>query len=154
MRRLFLPLALAISLSGFTASAALAEAPEGAQKAPLFEETAAVEDGCTPGGPTGTTSGFAVLNTPGDETTVTGEVSLKRGAPNATYDVIVEQIVAPGVFGCVETFAGTLTTNNNGNGNQHINIGRFPSATMFSVEIEKEGFAEEPEFVSSAVELD
>ena len=46
--------------------------------------------------------------------TVTGEVSLKRGAPNTTYEVIVEQHFVPGEFGCAETFAGTLTTNKKG----------------------------------------
>ena len=153
MRRLLLSLALALTLSAVGASSALAAAPEGAQKAPLFEETSAVEDGCTPGGPSGTTSGFAVLNTPGNEQTVTGEVSLKRGAPNTTYDIIVEEHFEPGELGCFENaFAGTLTTNEEGNGNQHITVERFPSATTFSVELENASGSEE--FVSSAVELD
>jgi hypothetical protein len=151
MRKLLLSFALATALSALGASSAIAQGPEGAQKAPLFEQPAEPEDGCTAGGPPGTTSGFAVLNTPGNDQTVTGEVSLKGGAPNTTYDVIVEQHFTPGELGCAETFAGTLTTNNKGKGNQHINIGRVPGTTTFSVELES---GSEAEFVTSEVELD
>jgi hypothetical protein len=151
MTRLLLSFTLAAALSALGASSALAQGPEGAQKAPLFEQPAEPEDGCTAAGPPGKTSGFAVLNTPGNDMTVTGEVSLKRGAPNTTYDVIVEQHFTPGELGCAETFGGTLTTNNKGKGNAHVNLGRVPGTTTFSVELES---GSEPEFVSSEVELD
>ena len=96
MRRLLLSFVLALALSALGSSSAMAAGPGGAQKAPLFEQPAEPEDGCTAGGPPGRTSGFAVLNTAGNEMTVAGEVSLKRAAPHTTYEVIVEQHFEPG----------------------------------------------------------
>jgi hypothetical protein len=152
MKRLLLSFVLGLALCALGSSSAMAAGPEGAQKAPLFEQPAEPEDGCIAGGPPGRTSGFAVLNTPGNEMAVAGEVSLKRAAPHTTYDVIVEQHFEPGETGCFETFAGTLTTNKKGNGNAHINVARVPTTTTFSVELE--GVFGEPEFVTSEVELD
>ena len=152
MKRFLLSFVLGLALSALGSSSAMAAAPEGAQKAPLFEQPSEPEDGCIAGGPPGQTSGFAVLNTAGNEMALTGEVSLKRAAPHTTYDIIVEQHFEPGEVGCVETFAGTLTTNKKGNGNQHINVARFPPATTFSVELETVFGG--PEFVTSEVELD
>ena len=60
------------------------------------------------------TFGFASLNTPGNETTLSGEVALKRAAPNATYEVRAGQ-EAP-TF-CTGIPVGTIVTNKEGNGN-------------------------------------
>jgi hypothetical protein len=143
------------SLSALGASSAVAQrhhhAGNGAQKAPLFEQPGEPEDGCTAGGPPGEVSGFAVLNTADSHQTVIGEVSLKGGAPNTTYEVILEQHFTPGDLSCAETSAGTLTTNGRGNGNQHISVARVPGTTTFSVELETASGG--PEFVTSEVAL-
>jgi hypothetical protein len=149
MRRLLLSFALALALSALGASSALAEAPEGAQKAPLYGPAPTTNCG-TGAEPTAKTFGSAVLNTPGNEMTLSGEVSLKRAAPNTTYDIEVVEVT---IVGCSETSAGTITTNKKGNGNDHINVARSVFGEKFWVEIELPG-EEEPEFASPAVELD
>src|ERR1700739_4460558 len=90
MRRLLPALVLALSLSALGASSALAQAPEGAKKAPMFGPD--VEDSgftCEGGAnPTPKTFGFVVLNTPGNDTTLSGTLGLKRAAPKTTYEVV------------------------------------------------------------------
>jgi hypothetical protein len=149
MRRLFLPLALALSLSAVSASSALAEAPEGAQKAPLYGPAAAAAFGCESGVlPTPETFGFVVLNTPGDETTVSAEVALKHAQPNTEYRLFVAQDTGPV---CPFSFAGSnLTTNTEGNGNLYFTVERVPTATKFWVGIE----GGSQTYGSPAVELD
>jgi hypothetical protein len=146
MRRLLLSLALALTLSAVGASSALAAATVGAQKAPIY----GLVDGstCETGGfPTPQTFGFAVLNTPGDETTVTGEVSLEHAAPNTAYEVgLIESL---GVF-CLAREAGTITTNRNGNGNLHFTTERSPGSTRFFVNLK----TAPEELNTPAVELD
>jgi hypothetical protein len=152
MRRLLLSLALALALSAVGASSALAGASEMAQKAPLFGPsfTSTCEGGVTP---TAHTFGFVVLTTPGDETTLSGVVSLKGAAPNATY------LVTPGQYPfafCGGTATDTIThlhTNGRGNGTVEFSGERIPGTTKFSVEL----FNEAPpfdEYASPAVELD
>lgn len=79
----------------------------------------------TGGAPTAQTFGFVILNTTGDGRLV-GEVSMKRATPN-TYGIYVNQ--DPGK--CPTTATYFLTTNNQGNGNVHIDEPRVPSATSF-----------------------
>ncbi len=158
MRRLLLSIALAVSMSALYASPALARrgrhhgsrgAPQGAQKAPLFGPFSPSQPvSCSTGAePTPKTFGFAVLNTPGDETTLSGEVALKHATPNATYNVVVVQGV------CLAfTPVGEITTNGQGNGNLEFTTARNPAAKTFIVNVENTAAPEE--FISPAVELD
>jgi hypothetical protein len=100
--------------------------PEGAQKAPIFSSTGA--DCRTGTAPTPPTFGFASLNTPGDETTITGVLALNGVAPKETYEVFVL-----GVPCTAEVFAGALTTNMEGNGTLEFAVPR-PSGAKFYVE--------------------
>jgi hypothetical protein len=145
MRRLSLSITLAMSLVALSASTALAAAPEGAQKAPMYSSPGIP---CATGAtPTPTTFGFAILNTPGDETTLTGQVALKGVAPNATYAVGLDAVPL-----CVpEAFVGEITTNNKGNGTLHFTIARFPGVTKFFVTAKTLPFEL---YGSPAVELD
>jgi hypothetical protein len=154
MRRLLLTFALAVSLSALYASPALARrhhhagkgAPEGAQKAPIFGPNEFIV-GCGTGGqPTAETFGFAVLNTPGDDTTLTGEVALKGAEPDQTFEVAAVQGVCESI-----TPVGTITTNSKGNGNLHFTTARSPAATTFFVDLVREGAQA---FATPAVELD
>jgi hypothetical protein len=149
MRRLLVPLTLAMSVFALSASTALAAAPEGAQKASLYD-IVGKEGNCTTGFPAvGATHGFVVLNTPGDESVVTGEVSLKRGSPNTTYNVFLYQ----DIILCNFALVATLQTNGQGNGNAHFEVPRNPVATDFFVAV----LHKSPpisEFGSPAVELD
>jgi hypothetical protein len=152
MRRLLLPLTVALSLLGLSASTALAAAPEGAQKAPIFGPNASFSGiTCETGAaPTPKTFGFVVLNTPGNEMTLSGEVALKRAASKTTYIVFDEQ----GVGGtCFTFFAGEITTNKKGNGNLHFTNERVPGSTKFFVTIFNLSNVEE-NYGSPAVELD
>jgi hypothetical protein len=148
MRRLLLSLALALSAVG--ASSALAGAPEGAQKAPLYGPKAESGFSCEAGVfPTPETFGFVVLNTPGNETTVSGEVVLKHAAPDTTYPVVFVTQVA-GSFCTGSTVSAAFTTNKRGNANLHFKVPREATATKFWV-----GIGLEPgTFGSPAVELD
>jgi len=146
MRRLLVSLAMALTLSAVGASAALAEAPKGAQKAPLYGPN----DGfsCFDGGaPTSTTFGFVVLNTPDNRATLSGEVALKDAVPNVTYEVLVIQYPS-----CQGTKA-TLTTNKQGNGSLQFTTERRPLNTKFFVDVFRP-FPFLEEFNSPAVELD
>jgi hypothetical protein len=156
MRRLLLSLALALSLSALYASPALARrrhhhgntAPEGAQKAPIFStETISCETGAFPASMT--TFGFAILNTPGDETTITGVLALKGVAPNTTYRVEV----ISGFPTCAGENVGDLTTNKQGNGTLEFTIPRL-AAKKFSVNARSGELSAEEFHGSPAVELD
>jgi hypothetical protein len=152
MKRLVLSLALVLMLSAVCASSALAEAPEGAQTAPLYGPFGLTRIDCATGAqPTPETFGLVVLNTPGDETTLTGEVALTHAAPNVTYSVDVGQ--GNSVM-CVFPFpqVGEITTNKNGNGNLHFTTARNPAVTKFFVEVFNTSTIEG--FIGPAVELD
>ena len=152
MRRLVLFLTLALSLSALGASSALAEAPKGAQKAPLFgpEASSTCESG---GAPTHKTFGFAILETPGNETTLSGVVSLKGAAPNATFRVSPVQGPLGPFCGVLADSVVSLHTNGRGNGTVELSGGRIPGTTKFFVELVNKAPPFE-EFASPAVELD
>lgn len=149
MRRLLLSLALAVSLSALSASAALATLPGGAQKAPFYGPfpTTSCETGALP---TPQKFGFVVLNTSGNELELSGEISLKRASTAFAgfgWKVFVEQ--SPGL--CPSGLAiGEVTTNNQGNGNFHFIVPRIPGSTHFWIRLE--GVAEE--LAGPAVRLD
>jgi hypothetical protein len=132
MRRLPLSLALTLMLSAVGASSALADAPEGAQKAPLYGPNAASSGfSCEAGvSPTPETFGFVVLNTPGNETTVRAKFALKHAAPNTEYSFFfVEQVTGSS---CVPTFSEkNITTNAQGNATLHFTLPREATATSF-----------------------
>jgi hypothetical protein len=67
------------------------------------------------------------LNTPGDETTITGVLALKRAAPNTAYGVVV--VATPS---CNLALAGEVTTNKEGNGTLEFTVPR-PSGAKFFV---------------------
>ena len=153
MRRLLLSLTLALTLSAVGASPALAEAPQGAQKAPLFGpfSQGAINIPCATGAePTPETFGFAVFNTPGDEATLTGEVALTHAAPNSTYRIELEQVESP--FCIAGSQVGEITTNMQGRGNLHFTTARNPAANKFLVEVFNNAVLEF--FASPSVELD
>src|SRR6516225_8505469 len=134
MTRLLVFLALALSAVG--ASSAAAAAPEGAQKAPLYGPKAESGFSCEAGVfPTPETFGFVVLNTPGDETTVRGEVVLKHAAPDTTYPLVFVQQVAGGFCAGSNTLSTAFTTNRRGNANLHFKVPREAIATKFWVGI-------------------
>ena len=149
MRRLLLPLALALSALG--ASSALAAAPQGAQKAPIFGPNVENSGFTCKGGaaPTPKTFGFVVLNTPGNDTTLSGEVALKGAAPNTTYAVDVEKEVPPTL--CFVSTVGAITTNKKGNGNAHFTVAR-PLGTKFWIAVVNQ--VRHEVYGSPAVELD
>jgi hypothetical protein len=152
MRRLLLSLALAASLSALSASSALAQAPELAQKAPLYGPEAATAFSCEAGVfPTPKKFGFVVLDTPGNEGTVSGEIALKRAAPNTEYvGIFVDQ--STGSLCTPSPIATSITTNKKGNGNLHFSVERVPSATKFWVGMTSASSSET--IGSSSVELD
>jgi hypothetical protein len=146
MRRLVLSIALAVSLSALYATPALARpghhhkrkgAPEGAQKAPMYGPLNEVR--CSVGGAqTPQTFGFAILNTPGDETTVTAVVALKGAPPNTTYKVTVKETDSPFTHICSGLGGLTITTNKQGNGNLEFTVERRPGTGRFYVELLRE----------------
>jgi hypothetical protein len=106
---------------GLVAMLGLASAPalaggSGAQKAPLIhtDGTFVTCGSATSTTPTG--NGFAVIGAHGN--TLSAEVSLKNGPPDASYSVFLLQ---PGQFLTLCSNAvGTLTTNDHGNGNARV----------------------------------
>jgi hypothetical protein len=93
---------------------------QGAQKRPLDAVTTDATDQCQESGSsdatTGAAFGFVILNAPGRSGAtdrVTGEVALKKAGPSQVFSVFLAQD-----GNCVP--AGMLTTNNQGNGNAHI----------------------------------
>lgn len=126
-------------------------APEGARKAPLYGPNIVASGfSCSTGAtPTAATVGFVVLNTPGNDGVLTGEVSIKSGSPNTTYSIADEQ--DPG--NCVSIIQiASVTTNGQGNANVHFRIARLPSATRFWIGLEAGGFSQV--YGSSSVPLD
>ena len=126
-------------------------APEGAQKAPLYGPNI-VSSGfsCSTGAaPTAAKFGFVVLNTPGEDGRLTGEVSIKGASANTTYSLADEQ--DPGDCVNIIQFA-MVTTNGQGNANVHFSIARIHSATSVWVGLEAEGFSQV--LGSSAAPLD
>jgi hypothetical protein len=153
MRRLLLSFVLAAPLSALGASSALAQAPEGAQKAPLYgPEIGNGGFSCEAGAfPTPKKFGFVVLDTPGNEATVSVEIALKRAAPNTEYSVFVAQNIT---IGCFVIFpSSNITTNKKGNGNLHFTVERAPTANKFSVGLTSTSNGLES-IDSSSVELD
>lgn len=124
---------------------------EGARKAPLYGPNIFASGySCSTGAtPTTPTFGFVILNTPGDEGTLTGEVSIKGASPNTTYSLADEQ--DPGNCPNIVQFA-MVTTNRQGNANVQFRVARRPSATRFWVGLEAGGFSQV--YGSSAVPLD
>jgi hypothetical protein len=159
MRRFLLSLTLAVSLSALYASPALAKrhgrtsksAPEGAQKAPLYGPNPALS--CAGAAPTPLTFGFAILDTPGDETTLSGVVSLKGAAPNATFIVFPTQGPLGPVCGPLVGSEVFLHTNARGNGTVHFSAERIPGTTTFFVQLFNQAPPSEA-FASPAVVLD
>jgi hypothetical protein len=95
-----------------------------------------------------------VLNTPGNETTLSAVVSLNGAAPNATYHVGAVQ--GPRLPHCISIPSTTavLHTNGRGNGTVEFSGERLPfGTTTFFVEMTNEANPFE-EFASPAVELD
>ncbi len=79
--------------------------------------------------PTPQTFGFVVSNTPGDETTLTGEVSVKGAKPDTRFEVLARQTSVPDECGVGEPPVGKLTTNDKGNGSLYFTVKRAPPAT-------------------------
>jgi hypothetical protein len=150
---------LAVSLSALYASPALARpghhhkrkgAPEGAQKAPLYGPLTSLA--CGGASPTPATFRFVVLDTPGNEMTVSAEVALKRAHPNESYFVSIWQAPASGPGTCQSLGGvGPFSTNSQGNGNFHITQPRLPGSTSFFVQVVS---ATSEDLASPAVELD
>lgn len=101
----------------------------GAGKAPLYNAPSnyTCPTGAVPA-PSDPIFGFAVINT-NSSGNLEVEVSVKGGVPNTTYDLYVNQ--DPG--GCPTVATGTLTTNNKGNGNGHVQIAQVTGATNYWV---------------------
>ena len=109
---------LALGLAGMGSSFAGTDDGQGAQKRGLYAQSGSATSECESHSPaTGETpNGFVILNAPGkvgSTDRVIGEVSLKKAAPNQQFLVFLAQ-------GGACTDAGTLTTNEEGNGNAHI----------------------------------
>jgi hypothetical protein len=121
----------------FGAGTAAAKGTEEAQTASLYELALAIPL-CPTGFPAiGATHGFAVLNTPGDESVVTAEVSVQGGKPNATYVVALEQYPPAGLGSCPAfPTEEHLQTNGEGNGNLHFQEPRVSTATTFWIAME------------------
>src|SRR3989442_2847641 len=128
-----------------------------ADKEPLFHTAAFT---CPTGAiPTRTTFGFVILNTHGPadafgkDSVVSAEVAIKDGIPNATYQVFLAQ--NPGT--CPNMVSvGTVTTNDQGNGNGHAEVSRISTATNFWVAAVDLAHPLDPRFIlaSSAATLD
>jgi hypothetical protein len=107
---------IAVALGVSTAFAAGAFAGgNGAQRSGLSQQAGDNNNQCVAGSGAGT-NGFVLVNAPGKPGAarfVNGEVSLKRGPANSTFIVNVA-----GSNGCMAD--GMLTTNNQGNGNAHL----------------------------------
>jgi hypothetical protein len=119
---------LALGLSGMATGFADPTPGQGAQKSPLsaVDTTNACDSSSDAGA--GDTTGFAILNGAGKVGAIkkiVGEVSLKAGQPNSEYAVFVAEEGGD----CMPT--GTLSTNEVGHGNSHIDsshVDGFPAA--------------------------
>jgi hypothetical protein len=129
--------------------------PKGRQKAMIYgPEVEATGNTCS-GGATATpqTFGSVVLDTPGQEATVTGKLTVKHATPGARFQVTwVER--EPLALECHSFFVGTLTTNRKGNAKFRFTANRsFAGSTSYWVSVlEESPFTEL--LASSAVELD
>ena len=126
----------------------------GAQKAPLTAATNSSNTDCSQGDPAAPAVGFAILNTAGKpggaDNKVVGEVSLKDGTPNTTYMVFLQKASDDcGNGGGI----ATLTTNNQGNGNAHIESLVAPLAGPGVYWVHLKG-ADMVDFASTPVTLD
>jgi hypothetical protein len=139
VRRIVLPIALALLLSALYASSALAQrhgvAGKGAWRRALRPSIIRVN------------FDFASLK----RGRVAGEIALLRMLPNTTYNATAFESPAP-----TEPFtpivAGTLTTDNVGSGNLAINVECIPGSTTFFFAAVPQGPGQT--LASSAVELD
>ena len=154
VRRLLVSITLAMSLVALSATTALAAAPEGAQKAPIFGPNIFLNVGgfsCPTGAtPTANTFGFGVLSTSGTETTLSAEVALKGAASNTTYNVF--DLQDPGKCPTISPPDGRIMTNAEGAGNVHFTVPRVPTATEFWVVVQN--VPRNEDYGSSAVPLD
>ena len=127
-KRLLVGIATVVA-AGAVAAPALAASTNAAQKEPMLDNG----DGlCSTGATSGIpTNGFAVIKANSDGT-ISAEVSLKDAVPNATYQIAVDQ--TPSGFGCGVFTAGTLQTNDQGNGNTHVSVPIAPGSTDASIE--------------------
>ncbi len=117
--------AVAIAAVAICVPAAFAAQDNGAGKSPLLNHGFGFCDGTGLGGLP--QDGFAIIKQNGDGT-VSEEVSVKNGPPNATYFVSLVQ--TPNGVGCNSTNPNVeLTTNGQGNGNIHVNVPIAPGTT-------------------------
>lgn len=137
---------VAVTLAVATAAATGAFAGgNGAQRSGLSPTSGTSTNQCQPGSGAGT-NGFVIFNAPGqpgNASKLIGEVSLKQGAPNATY--MVQVASDDGNNNCMPE--GTLTTNGVGNGNAHIADLTLGNGSFYVVLIDsstKEAFASGP----------
>jgi hypothetical protein len=135
---------IAVTLAVATAAATGAFAGgNGAMRSGLSPQSGSTTNQCQQGSGAGT-NGFVILNAPGqpgNASKLIGEVSLKRGAPNATYMVKV----ATDANNCMPE--GTLTTNGQGNGNAHIADTTLGNGSFYVVLVDSsthEAFASGP----------
>ena len=90
----------------------------GAMRSGLSPQSGSIAGGQCNQGSGGGGNGFVILNAPGQPghaSKLIGEVSLKNGAPNTTYEVDVSMV---GSQNCM--MEAMLVTNGQGNGNAHI----------------------------------
>ena len=94
-------------------------------KAPLYGPNDVAFTCPTGGAVTPSTFGFVNINPQNGQLQV--EVAVKGAEPNTTYDIYVNQ--DPG--GCPTVKIGTMTTNNQGNGNVHLSVPQVPGAVNY-----------------------
>ena len=112
-RKLVTLLACLVGVAALAVPSAFAGG-SGAQKINLMASTTYTCGGGTVPGSGPLLDSFAVLNQHGD--TLSAEISIKKGIPNATYTIWVIQTPSGSDCGSPDT---TLTTNGQGNGNVH-----------------------------------
>jgi hypothetical protein len=120
---------LALGIAGLGTSYAGTDDGQGAQKRALVTTNEGLTNSdCTPSdGSAGGENGFVILNAAGkvgDIQQVVGEVSLKNAPGTYEVDLAVDGTCTP---------QGTLTTNDEGNGNFHINLPSGFGSTYFVV---------------------
>jgi hypothetical protein len=130
-------------------------APRGAQKAAIYgPEVEATGNSCAGGAaPTASAFGSVALDTPGNETAVTGKLAIRGASPSAAFQVtFVEK--EPTALECRSFFVGTVKTTKRGTAKFRFTAARAAlGPTRFWVTL-----AEESPFTellaSSSVELD
>jgi hypothetical protein len=131
-------------------------APKGAQKAAIFGPEVEESGNTCSGGAAATPSAFGsvVLDTPGNETTVTGKLAIRGATPSATFQVTFVEREQTGL-GCRSFFVGTLKTSKRGSAKFRFAANRAPAfgpTRYWATVAEESPFAEL--LASSAVELD